>query len=138
MLDDILNFATDTLVDNGRLSFWMPTANDEKQEIGVPAHPSLEIVAVCTQPFNKCLCFHTDFSFHLALVDRLILDSGSRRLITYRRLPESDIDTSALARRRLQEQAVGTTADDLNPFRRVYFRGFKAEPDATDIPNEQE
>lgn len=54
MLDDILEFAGDTLVNGGRLSFWMPTANDEEQEIPVPEHPRLEIVAVCVQPFNKC------------------------------------------------------------------------------------
>lgn len=54
MLDDILVFASETLVDNGRLSFWMPTANDEELEIPVPRHPSLDIVDVCTQPFNKC------------------------------------------------------------------------------------
>ncbi|POR39005.1 tRNA (Guanine(10)-N2)-methyltransferase [Tolypocladium paradoxum] len=54
MLDDILVFAAETLVDNGRLSFWMPTANDEEQEIPVPAHPCLELVVVCVQVFNKC------------------------------------------------------------------------------------
>nr|XP_036575048.1 RNA methylase family protein [Colletotrichum truncatum]KAF6781558.1 RNA methylase family protein [Colletotrichum truncatum] len=59
MLDDILEFASDTLVDGGRLSFWMPTANDEDQEIPVPMHPKLDIVVVCVQPFNKCTscCF---------------------------------------------------------------------------------
>ncbi|KAI1308135.1 S-adenosyl-L-methionine-dependent methyltransferase [Xylaria venustula] len=106
MLDDILDFATDMLVDNGRLSFWMPTANDEDQEIAVPSHPCLEKVVVCTQVFNK----------------------WSRRLITYRRLPDSDVDISALALRKKQEdQANGRNADDLNPFRRHYFRGFKSE-----------
>lgn len=54
MLDDILVFATETLVDNGRLSFWMPTANDADQEIPIPSHPSLEVVAVCVQVFYKC------------------------------------------------------------------------------------
>ncbi|KAF4122374.1 tRNA (guanine10-N2)-methyltransferase [Geosmithia morbida] len=44
MLDDILNFAAESLVDNGRLSFWMPTANDENQEILTPDHPCLETV----------------------------------------------------------------------------------------------
>lgn len=55
MLDDILNFAAETLVDEGRLSFWMPTANDEEQEIPVPTHPYMELVVVCIQPFNKCM-----------------------------------------------------------------------------------
>ena len=54
MLDDILDFAAVSLVDNGQLSFWMPTANDKDQEIKVPNHPSFEIVSVCTQAFNRC------------------------------------------------------------------------------------
>lgn len=60
MLDDILAFASDTLVDNGRLSFWMPTANDEEQEIPVPAHPCLEVVVVCVQVFNRCTYLSSD------------------------------------------------------------------------------
>lgn len=54
MLDDILQFSAQTLVDNGRVSFWMPTANDENLEIPIPTHPYFEIVAVCTQVFYKC------------------------------------------------------------------------------------
>lgn len=54
MLDDILDFATVSLVDNGRLSFWMPTANDQDQEIKVPEHPCLEITSICTQTFYRC------------------------------------------------------------------------------------
>ncbi|KAI0541294.1 S-adenosyl-L-methionine-dependent methyltransferase [Xylaria digitata] len=111
MLDDILNFATDMLVDNGRLSFWMPTANDEDQEIAIPTHPCLGVVVVCTQVFNK----------------------WSRRLITYRRLPDSDVDLSALAlRKRQEDEASGRSADDLNPFRRHYFRRFKSEQELLD------
>ncbi|KAI1430410.1 S-adenosyl-L-methionine-dependent methyltransferase [Xylaria sp. FL1777] len=114
MLDDILNFATDMLIDNGRLSFWMPTANDEDQEIAIPTHPCLEVIVVCTQVFNK----------------------WSRRLITYRRLPDSDVDMSALALRKKEEnQANGRSADDLNPFRRHYFRGFKSEQELSDDQN---
>ena len=54
MLDDILDFASGTLVDDGRLSFWMPSANDEEQEIPIPTHPCLSVVVVCSQVFNKC------------------------------------------------------------------------------------
>jgi tRNA (guanine10-N2)-methyltransferase len=54
MLDDILQFSAQTLVDHGRLSFWMPTANDQEQEISIPTHPYMELVVVCTQSFNKC------------------------------------------------------------------------------------
>ncbi|KAK7741856.1 hypothetical protein SLS53_004923 [Cytospora paraplurivora] len=107
MLDDILLFATETLVDGGRLSFWMPTANDEDQEIGVPTHPCLEVVAICVQPFNK----------------------WSRRLITYRKLPDESAGASELEawRSRAGQQHVGTTADELNPFRKGYFNKFEAE-----------
>jgi tRNA (guanine10-N2)-methyltransferase len=54
MLDDILAFAASTLVDNGRLSMWMPTANEENVEIAIPGNRKLEIVSICVQPFNKC------------------------------------------------------------------------------------
>ncbi|KAI1467679.1 tRNA guanosine-2'-O-methyltransferase [Daldinia caldariorum] len=111
MLDDILDFASDTLVDDGRLSFWMPSANDEEQEIPIPTHPCLSVVAVCSQVFNK----------------------WSRRLITYRRLRDSDVDVAALAQRKREEQVKGRTADDLNSFRRAYFRGFKPEEANADV-----
>ena len=54
MLDDILEFAANMLVVGGRLSMWMPTANDEETELGIPTHPSLEIISICIQAFNKC------------------------------------------------------------------------------------
>ncbi|KAF5618261.1 tRNA guanosine-2 O-methyltransferase trm11 [Fusarium tjaetaba] len=107
MLDDILSFAAETLVDEGRLSFWMPTANDEDQEIPVPSHPRMEVVSVCTQPFNK----------------------WSRRLITYRRLPDSQVSQEALEAYTNRQKLTlnGTSADELNPFRRGYFNKFEAE-----------
>ncbi|KAG8349288.1 tRNA (guanine(10)-N2)-methyltransferase [Fusarium venenatum] len=107
MLDDILDFAANTLVDDGRLSFWMPTANDENQEISVPSHPYMEVVVVCTQPFNK----------------------WSRRLITYRRIPDSQVSKAALETyaNRQKLKLEGTSADELNPFRRGYFKKFEAD-----------
>ena len=65
ILNDILQFAADHLVDGGRLAFWMPTANandgdcdgelrDEELNI-TPTHPLMLLVAVCVQDFNKCL-----------------------------------------------------------------------------------
>lgn len=54
MLVDLLEFATKHLVDDGRLSFWMPTANDEDVYLAIPTHPSLDLVSVCVQSFNKC------------------------------------------------------------------------------------
>lgn len=107
MLDDILDFAANTLVDDGRLSFWMPTANDENQEIPTPTHPLMEVVVVCTQSFNK----------------------WSRRLITYRRLPDSQVSQSSLETyaNRQKLKLEGTSADELNPFRRGYFKKFEVD-----------
>lgn len=58
MLEDVLDFAALTLVDGGRLCMWMPTANEEGNEVDVPKHPSLRLEAVSTQAFNKCMHFH--------------------------------------------------------------------------------
>ncbi|PNY24787.1 tRNA (Guanine(10)-N2)-methyltransferase [Tolypocladium capitatum] len=120
MLDDILVFAAETLVDNGRLSFWMPTANDEEQEIPVPSHPCLELVVVCIQPTSTSKS-----------IDPQVSPAGSvyPRLITYRRLPDNSVSQSALTAYETQKDVVslGTTADELNPFRRGYFRKFEAE-----------
>lgn len=103
MLDDILSFAAATLVDHGRLAFWMPTVNDEEQELRLPSHPCLQLIAICVQDFNK----------------------WSRRLITYRRLPDNEVTKAALATYEAcpNIELVGTTADELNQFRRGYFRG---------------
>ena len=54
MLEDLLEFAAFMLVDGGRLSLWMPTANDEDVVLGIPTHPCLGVVSVCVQTFNKC------------------------------------------------------------------------------------
>jgi tRNA (guanine10-N2)-methyltransferase len=72
MLDDILDFSGNMLVDNGRLCMWMPVAGaveevldedaDPKAEAGeaeaeyaIPRHPMLELVSACTQEFNRCM-----------------------------------------------------------------------------------
>lgn len=102
MLDDILDFAALSLVDHGRLSFWMPTANDLEQEIQVPHHPSLRITSVCTQTFNR----------------------WSRRLITYTRIPDADVPAAV---REQRPERPGVSADDLNPFRKGYFQGFRPD-----------
>lgn len=102
MLDDILTFGANTLVANGRLSMWMPTANDEDIELLIPMDPYLELVSVCVQPFNK----------------------WSRRLLTYRRLPDSEVSADAVKKANKQYEQ-GVKADDLNAFRRKYFEGFK-------------
>ena len=54
MQRDILDFATRTLVTNGRLAMWMPTASAEDVEFPVPMHPNLEVVSVSVQSFGSC------------------------------------------------------------------------------------
>jgi tRNA (guanine10-N2)-methyltransferase len=108
MLDDILDFAARTLVDNGRLAFWMPVANENmEQEFPVPQNACLELLHCCVQPFNK----------------------WSRRLLVYRRRVAGDVaevlpgvETSTKAAMNGMNR---TSADDLNPFRRKYFQGFE-------------
>lgn len=101
MLEDLLEFAAFMLVDGGRLSLWMPTANDQDVVLGIPAHPCLDLISVCVQTFNK----------------------WSRRLLTYRRLPDSEVKGDMSLRQR--ESTTGSTANDLNSFRKRYFEGFK-------------
>ncbi|RHZ68550.1 uncharacterized protein CDV56_109664 [Aspergillus thermomutatus] len=97
MQNDILNFASRSLVTNGRLAMWMPTSSDEEGELAIPMHPNLEVVCVSVQPFNN----------------------WSRRLITYRRLPEGETSDVSVGRRKAD--AEGMYADELNAFRRKYF-----------------
>jgi len=54
MLDDIMQFAADHLVPDGRLCFWMPTVNEDFSQLDIPSHPQLQLVSVCVQEFNKC------------------------------------------------------------------------------------
>lgn len=155
MLSDILHFASESLVDDGRLAFWMPTANTSSDdtpskdspptrspskgypsrggdpredhlraddprdsspeptsnnEHPIPTHPCLALVNVCIQPFNR----------------------WSRRLLTYRKLPDERVDPTELeawlvAQRAVLEEAGGVTADELNPFRKGYFSKFVKE-----------
>lgn len=115
ILRDILHFASETVVDSGRLSFWMPTANDEDQELPLPAHPCFELVVVCVQPFNK----------------------WSRRLITYRKLADREVNRLELEAWVLagaEEMArlgaldvASRDADALNPFRKGYFSKFQKQ-----------
>ncbi|KAK1149395.1 NAD-dependent histone deacetylase sir2 [Aspergillus melleus] len=97
MLHDILEFASQTLVTDGRLCMWMPTSGDEDVKLMIPMHQNLEVVSVSVQPFNN----------------------WARRLITYRRLPEGQVSDVTLGRQKGDDQ--GVSADDLNAFRRKYF-----------------
>lgn len=53
LLDDLLLFASERLPINGRLAFWMPTANDENVATIIPMHKNLELKYNCVQDFNK-------------------------------------------------------------------------------------
>jgi tRNA (guanine10-N2)-methyltransferase len=130
ILDDILVFAAETLVDNGRLSFWMPTANEEEQQIPAPNHPKLETVANCVQVFNKCKPSNTTTSYPASMFPNE--SSGSRRLLTYRRIPDAEVSPNAVEAHatRKEVDATGSTANELNPFRRGYFRKFKSESES--------
>lgn len=90
MIDDILQFAAMSLVPEGRISFWMPTANEEDVELEIPSNPNLELVSVCVQTFNK----------------------WSRRLLTYKRTHSELI----VVERTMQSK--NASADELNPFRK--------------------
>ena len=110
MLDDILAFSASVLVDGGRLCMWMPVAGEpaegeeQGEDYAIPRHPALGLVSECTQHFNK----------------------WSRRLLTYRRLRDEEVDreellvydASKLAMREEGNGKLNGTADDLNAFRR--------------------
>lgn len=53
LLDDLLNFAANRLPINGRLAFWMPTANDDFEPNLIPQHENLELIYNLEQEFNK-------------------------------------------------------------------------------------
>ncbi|KAL8741384.1 MAG: hypothetical protein Q9184_008392, partial [Pyrenodesmia sp. 2 TL-2023] len=113
MLGDILAFAAETLVQGGRLGLWMPTANEGQGELEVPRHPCLELVSVCVQGFNK----------------------WSRRLLTYRRLRDEEVKDDQPIRK--NKTSMGSTANDLNAFRKRYFEGFKGPPPAKEEQGDQ-
>ncbi|RMZ84054.1 hypothetical protein DV737_g1352, partial [Chaetothyriales sp. CBS 132003] len=109
LLEDILDFAARTLVDSGRLAFWMPTANeneeDEQESTIIPSHAILELKHECVQRFNK----------------------WSRRLLVYERVG-GEFDVAAPEGDALKPEVNGNSADELNPFRRRYFQSFAKAP----------
>ena len=90
----------------------MPSANeDEFGEAGVtvvPQHGLMELKHECVQRFNK----------------------WSRRLLVYERKAAGRAEDGAdgLANEVRQLAVNGTSADDLNPFRRRYFQAFAEKP----------
>ncbi|KAJ5892513.1 tRNA (guanine(10)-N2)-methyltransferase [Penicillium tannophilum] len=102
MQKDILDFASRTLVTNGRLAMWMPTAI-EGDDLKVPMHPNLEVVSVCVQSFGN----------------------WARQLMTYRRLPEGEVSDTSQGRTKVDK--TGITASEVNEFRRKYFNRFQTK-----------
>lgn len=58
---------------------------------------------------------------------------GSRRLITYRRKPDAEVDPEAMKERE-ERKYDGKSADELNPFRKAYFNGFEPVDGTPDVP----
>lgn len=52
LLYALLDFAVDTLVDDGRLVYWLPTTPEYTHE-DLPTHPMLELVHNCEQPLTS-------------------------------------------------------------------------------------
>ncbi|KAK9362952.1 S-adenosyl-L-methionine-dependent methyltransferase [Lipomyces starkeyi] len=99
LLDDLLFFAANHLVDNGRLCCWMPTANEDYGERHIPTHPDMNLISNCVQEFSK----------------------WSRRLLTYKRHPRGC--TSSL------RPITNSTRIYKEQFRDKYFRGFAKAKD---------
>jgi tRNA (guanine10-N2)-methyltransferase len=64
----------------------------------------------------------------------LLTSAGSRRLITYRRIPDAEVDPEAMKARE-EAKPVGKTADELNPFRKAYFNGFESADKGPEHPS---
>ena len=132
MMDDILDFAAFTLVDNARLALWMPTANDDDVKLALPTHPYLELLSSCKQPFNKCMLFleynGPNFGKEIVItftINILTRKSGSRQLLTFRRMSDANLPASAVLEWKRRAYGTGSDANELNTFRRkvsiVYF-----------------
>lgn len=53
LLHDLLEFSAKRLPINGRIAFWMPTANDDFEINQIPQHENLELLYNLEQVFNK-------------------------------------------------------------------------------------
>jgi len=132
MLEDILDFAAERVVAGGRVCMWMPVAGaahraevgegsepegvkevemevEEDYDYAIPHHPTLKLVSMCRQDFNK----------------------WSRRLLTYTRRAAEEVEEEEVLAYRARRAAlsdgedranVKATADDLNAFRRKVSR----------------
>lgn len=53
LLDDLLEFSSEHLRPQGRLCFWIPTANEDFEPTDIPHHADLKLIDECVQQFNK-------------------------------------------------------------------------------------
>lgn len=91
-------------------------------------------LAFCLAFFSfAALIFCVRLNFLFLMLMSLPTISGERRLITYRRIPDAEVDQDRLNAYVPRSGGDGATADDLNPFRKGYFTKFKkpAEPPPT-------
>ncbi|KAF2862652.1 tRNA guanosine-2'-O-methyltransferase [Piedraia hortae CBS 480.64] len=104
LLRDLCRFAVGTVVRGGRVGVWVPIAEGEEGD-GVPMHPCLKLLYVCRQDFNK----------------------WSRRFCVYERIGDDEVDWDEVRRydSEVDGDGKGKTADELNEFRRLYFKGFR-------------
>ena len=49
---DLLIFSAKTLVENGRLVFWIPVNREYYSDNKLPSHPNLKLVANCEQTLS--------------------------------------------------------------------------------------
>ena len=58
-----------------------------------------------------------------------LTEAGSRKLIAYTRIPDAEVDEDEVRAwmARSVDKGEGTTANELNPFRKMYFTSTKVE-----------
>uniref|UniRef100_A0AC34RG80 Uncharacterized protein n=1 Tax=Panagrolaimus sp. JU765 TaxID=591449 RepID=A0AC34RG80_9BILA len=71
---DLLDLAASKLEINGRIAFWFPVVRDTYSEKVLPRHNAMELIANCEQCLTK---------------------KGSRRLLTYKKIRESEMEEKA-------------------------------------------
>ncbi|KAG4305308.1 hypothetical protein PORY_001478, partial [Pneumocystis oryctolagi] len=53
LIVDLMMFASDHLITQGRLVFWMPSIKEDEASVNIPQHPNLSLVANSVQCFGK-------------------------------------------------------------------------------------
>lgn len=118
LADDLLDYAAETLVDDGRLVFWLPTVNEDYSPVDLPRRNDMQLLANSTQNFGR----------------------WSRRLLTYVKLPLAARGVGGESGRRLERIRQPGHVD----FRYKYYSRFGNGKEIDDVafaklaPKEQE